>query len=349
MATNKKKIFITESMSQQGRALLHARDDIDLVEFPNMISQADFNAKLKEHAPVHGVALGGTRFGEPELESSKDMLVVTRIGVGFDAVDVPALSRRKVPLMVAGTANSPSVAECALFMMLTLAKRATEMHSLVRDNRWPDRLGMLPFDLFGKTILIIGFGRIGSRTAKRCLAMEMNVLVFDPYKPAADIKAAGCEPVADLDAALPRADFVSIHCPKKPETIGMFNADRLKRMKPKAFLINTARGGIVDEAALHARALIGQACRRGARCFRAGAAAGRPRVVCAAERHHGAACRRRHGGSRRPDERADRPQHSERAGWRSAAAERDQSGRARLIVQRKRPRTRPVHHRPAGK
>ena len=252
MATNKKKILVTESMSQQGRALLHARDDIDLVEFPNMISQADFNAKLKEHAPVHGVALGGTRFGEPELESSRDMLVVTRIGVGFDAVDVPALSRAKVPLMVAGTANSPSVAECALFMMLTLAKRATEMHSLVRDNKWPDRLGMLPFDLFGKTILIVGFGRIGSRTAKRCQAMEMNVLVFDPYKPAADIKAAGCEPVADLDAALPRADFVSIHCPKTPETIGMFNADRLKRMKPTAFLINTARGGIVDEAALHA-------------------------------------------------------------------------------------------------
>jgi D-3-phosphoglycerate dehydrogenase len=252
MATNKKKIFVTESMSQPGRALLNARDDIDLIEFPNMISQADFNAKLKEHAPVHGVALGGTRFGDPELESSKDMLVVTRIGVGFDAVDVPALSRRKVPLMVAGTANSPSVAECALFMMLTLAKRATEMHSLVRDNRWPERLGMLPFDLFGKTILIVGFGRIGSRTAKRCLAMEMNVLVFDPYKPAADIKAAGCEPVADLDAALPRADFVSIHCPKTPDTIGMFNADRLKRMKPKAFLINTARGGIVDEAALHA-------------------------------------------------------------------------------------------------
>jgi D-3-phosphoglycerate dehydrogenase / 2-oxoglutarate reductase len=252
MATNKKKIFITESMSRPGRALLSARDDIDLIEFPNMISQADFNAKLKEHAPVHGVALGGTRFGDPELESSKDMLVVTRIGVGFDAVDVPALSRRKVPLMVAGTANSPSVAECALFMMLTLAKRATEMHSLVRDNRWPERLGMLPFDLYGKTILIIGFGRIGSRTAKRCLAMEMNVLIFDPYKPASDIKATGCEPVTDLDAALPRADFVSIHCPKNPETIGMFNADRLKRMKPTAFLINTARGGIVDEAALHA-------------------------------------------------------------------------------------------------
>jgi D-3-phosphoglycerate dehydrogenase len=258
MATNKKKILVTESMSQQGRKLLHARDDIELVEFPNMISQADFNAKLKEHAPVHGVALGGTRFGDPELDSSGDMLVVTRIGVGFDAVDVPALSRRKVPLMVAGTANSPSVAECAVFMMLTLAKRATEMHSLVRDDKWADRLGMLPYDLFGKTVLIVGFGRIGTRTARRCLAMEMNVLIFDPYKPAADIKAAGCEPVTDLDAALRRADFVSIHCPKNPETVGMFNADRLKQMKPTAYLINTARGGIVDEAALHTALVSGK-------------------------------------------------------------------------------------------
>ena len=207
MATNKKKIFITESMSQQGRTLLRERDDVEIVEFPNMISAGDFEAMLREQAPVHGVALGATRFGEPELDASKDMKVVTRIGVGYDAVDVPALSRRRIPLMVAGTANSPSVAEQAMFMMLTLAKR--------------------------------------------CLAMEMNVLIYDPYKSAAEIKTAGCEPVADLDAALSRADFVSIHCPKTSETVGMFNAARLKRMKATAYLINTARGGIVDEPALY--------------------------------------------------------------------------------------------------
>jgi len=256
MATNKKKIFITESMSQQGRALLKERDDIEIVEFPNMISAADFEAMLRAQAPVHGVALGATRFGEPELEASKDMKVVTRIGVGYDAVDIPALSRRKIPLMVAGTADSPSIAERALFMMLTLAKRAVEMHSIVKDGKWGHRLGMLPYDLFGKTVLIIGFGRIGTRTAKRCLAMEMSVLIYDPYKSAAEIKAAGCEQVSDLDAALPRADFVSIHCPKTPETVGMFNAARLKRMKATAYLINTARGGIVDEPALY-DALVG--------------------------------------------------------------------------------------------
>jgi D-3-phosphoglycerate dehydrogenase / 2-oxoglutarate reductase len=251
MTTNKKKIFITESFSQMGRVLLGERDDVEMVEFPNMISARDFEAMLKEHAPVHGVALGATRFGEPELEASRDMQVVTRIGVGYDAVDVPALSRRKVPLMTAGTANSPSVAEQALFMMLTLAKRAAEMHAIVKDGTWGYRLGKLPYDLYGKTLLIVGFGRIGTRTAKRCLAMEMQVLVYDPYKSAEEIELAGCEPVADLDAALPRADFVSIHCPKTPETIGLFNAARFRLMKPTAYLVNTARGGIVDETALY--------------------------------------------------------------------------------------------------
>jgi D-3-phosphoglycerate dehydrogenase len=251
MTTNKKKLLITESFSQQGRALFRDRGDIEVIDFPNMISAPDFEKLLQQQAPVHGVALGATRFGEPELEAAKDMQVVARIGVGYDSVDVAALSRRKVPLMVAGTANSPSVAEQAMFMMLTLAKRGVELHALVKGGQWSTRLGLLPFDLFGKTVLIIGFGRIGTRTAKRCLAMEMNVLVYDPYKSPAEIKAAGCEPVADLDAALPRADFVTLHCPKTPQTTGMFNAARLARMRPSAYLVNTARGGIIVEAALH--------------------------------------------------------------------------------------------------
>ena len=258
MASNKKKIFITETMASGGRALLKARDDIELIEFPNLISAADFEALLKAHAPVHGVALGAIRFGEAELDAAQDMKVVTRIGVGYDAVDVPALSRRKIPLMVAGTANSPSVAEQALFMMLTLAKRANELHTLVRDGQWSTRLGKWPYDLFGKTALIIGFGRIGTRTAKRCMAMEMAVLVYDPYQPAAEIRDAGYEVVTDLDATLPRADFVSIHCPRTPETLGMFNAARLKRMKSQAYLINTARGGLIEEAALYDALTSGQ-------------------------------------------------------------------------------------------
>jgi len=251
MTTNKKKLLVTESLSPRGRALFAERGDIEVIEFPNMISASDFEALLHAQAPVHGVALGATRFGERELDASQDMKVVARIGVGYDAVDVPALSKRKVPLMTAGTANSPSVAEQALFMMLTLAKRGVELHALVKTGAWATRLGLLPFDLFGKTLLIVGFGRIGSRTAKRALAMEMTVQVYDPYKSAEEIAAAGCEPVSDLDAALPHADFISLHCPKTPETTAMIDARRLSRMKPTAYLINTARGGIVVEAALY--------------------------------------------------------------------------------------------------
>src|SRR6201995_636612 len=136
VSTNKKKIFVTQTLSPGARALLTERDDVELVEFANLISSNDFQAMLKQHAPVHGVALGATRFGEPELDASGDMKVVTRIGVGYDAVDVPALSRRRGPLMVAGTANSPSVAEQAMFMMLWLAKRAAEMHAVVKDGTW---------------------------------------------------------------------------------------------------------------------------------------------------------------------------------------------------------------------
>ncbi|MBN8971841.1 MAG: hydroxyacid dehydrogenase [Rhizobiales bacterium] len=258
MTTNKKKLLITESMSEHGWKLFKNRGDIEAIEFPNMIPQKDFVALLAEHAPVHGVALGATAFGDNELDASQDMKVVARIGVGFDAINVPALSKRKVPLMVAGTANSPSVAEQAIFMMMTLAKRGVELHALVKDGKWATRLGLLPFDLYGKTLLIVGFGRIGTRTAKRCLAMEMTVLVYDPYKSAEEIRAAGCEPVNDLDKALPLADFISLHCPKTPETVGLINAARLKLMKPTAYLVNTARGGIVVEAALYDALTSGQ-------------------------------------------------------------------------------------------
>jgi D-3-phosphoglycerate dehydrogenase / 2-oxoglutarate reductase len=251
MATNKKRLLITRSMAPAGWALLRERSDIEAMEFPNTIASADFAALLMQHAPVNGVALGVTPFGRQELDAGREFRVVARIGVGYDAVDVAALTARRVPLMVAGTANSPSVAEQAMHMMLMLAKRGAELHAMVQGGAWHDRLTAVPIDLFEKTVLIVGFGRIGSRTAKRCQAMEMHVLVYDPYRPASEIVAAGCEPVADLDAALPRADFVTIHCPKTTETVGMFDAARLARMKATAYLVNTARGGIIDEPALH--------------------------------------------------------------------------------------------------
>lgn len=252
MTSNMKRLLIPLSLPPAALALLDQRPDIETVAFPHVIAAADLNALLARHAPVHGVALGVTPFGEEGIDAARELAVVARIGVGFDAVDVAALTRRGIPLMVTGVANSPSVAEAALFMMLALAKRGAELDAIVKGHVWARRLDAAPFDLYGKTVLVIGFGRIGSRLAARCRAMEMTVLVFDPYRDADGIAAAGCEAVADLDAALPHADVVTLHCPKTPGTTNLFDARRLARMKPTAYLVNTARGGIVDETALHA-------------------------------------------------------------------------------------------------
>jgi D-3-phosphoglycerate dehydrogenase len=253
MATNKRKVMLPHTMGQQGKDIVLAREDIETVIYPAGIAQAELLPLLADCA---GIALSGTPYKQTEMDASPAMQVVARIGVGYDAVEVPALTARKVPLMTAGIANSTSVAEQAFHLMIALAKKHAALDRLVRDGRWTDRHGGLPMEISGKTVLIVGFGRIGTRQARRCLGFDMNVLIYDPYMDTAKIAAAGCEAVTDLDTALPRVDFVSIHCPKNPETIGMFNAARLAKMKKGAFIVNTARGGIIDEPALHA-ALVG--------------------------------------------------------------------------------------------
>jgi D-3-phosphoglycerate dehydrogenase len=248
MATNRKRILLPHTISRAAWAIAESRDDIELKSFPNDIKPENLPALLEE---VSGIALGATPFGTAALAAAPKMEVVARIGVGYDAVDVPALTARRIPLMIAGIANSVSVAENAMFFMMTLAKRGVAMDAIVREGRWWDKYQQLPVDLFEKTVLIVGFGRIGTRIAKRCLAHEMQVLVSDPYVDEKAIREAGCEPVRDLDTAISRADFITIHCPKTPETTGLFNEARLARMKPGAYIVNTARGGIIDERALH--------------------------------------------------------------------------------------------------
>ncbi len=252
MTTNMKRVFVTASLSAHGRAVFAERDDIEVRDFPHQLTGAEFQAALRAVAPVHGFILGATRMTAEELDIGEEVQVVARVGVGYDAIDIPTMTARGIPVMIAGEANSPSVAEQAMFMMLNLAKRANELDTMVRDNRWLDRFHAIPVDLYAKNVLVVGFGRIGSRTAKRCNAMEMNVLVYDPYKSEEEIGSAGCTAVKDLDAGVEKADFISIHCPKTPETLDMFNADRIARMKPTAYLVNTARGGIINETDLHA-------------------------------------------------------------------------------------------------
>ncbi|MBV8097026.1 MAG: hydroxyacid dehydrogenase [Acetobacteraceae bacterium] len=248
MADEKRKVLAPSNMGGAGWDILHSREDILLIPYPPTIAAEELHNLLLDAA---GIVVSFTPFGRAEVDAAPLLQVVARIGVGYDAVDVAALTARRIPLMTTGLANSTSVAEKALYFMLALAKRATLMDRLVREGRWHDRYRAMPMEVAGKTVLVVGFGRIGTRTARRCAALEMRVLVYDPYVAPEAIRSVGYEPAMDLDAALPVAEFVTIHCPKNSETIGMFGAARLAGMKHGAALINTARGGIVEEAALH--------------------------------------------------------------------------------------------------
>jgi D-3-phosphoglycerate dehydrogenase len=247
MATNKHRVLISKSLAPAGLNILQARDDVEAILYAPTTAAPELQARLFD---IDGIVLSLNRFGTAELAAAPRMKVVARIGVGFDTVDVPALTARKIPLMTVGLANAPSVAEQAFSLLFALAKRNAQHDAAVRAGTWRDSLTAYPVDFLNKVLLIVGFGRIGTRVAKRALAFEMRVLVYDPYVPAHVLKAAGCEPVTDLDAAVTAADFITVHCPKNAETAGMFGAARLARMKPSAYLVNTARGGIIDEAAL---------------------------------------------------------------------------------------------------
>ena len=244
---NRKKVLIVGRMPQAGIDVLKKRDDVDY-EILTDDSVGSLHPKLKD---ANAVTLGGTAFRQAELDAAPSMMVVARMGVGFDAVEIPALNKRKIPLMTTGIANSVSVAEHAMYMLLASARLTRKHDRFVREGAWGQRLSDLPADLAGKSILVVGMGRIGSRTVKRCAAFEMDVSVLDPNISEADIKKAGATKVTDLKAILPKVDFVSVHCPKSPETLNMFNAETLALMKPDAFLVNTARGGIINEEALY--------------------------------------------------------------------------------------------------
>ncbi|WP_042300725.1 hydroxyacid dehydrogenase [Paraburkholderia kururiensis] len=246
----KKRLLVAHILGQTGKDMLAARKDIEIIEFSNTLEQNAFRALLAAQPAVHGVILGLTGFGRTELEAASDLQVVSRIGVGYDAVDIAAMTEAGIPVMICTNANCDTVAEHTLFSILALAKRALELDALVRMSRWHDRYRYLPGEVRGREVLIVGFGRIGTRVARLCNALGMHVRVYDPYVANDAIHAAGADAVDDLDTALTTADFVTLHCPKTRETTGMFDAARLERFKRGAFLVNTARGGIVDECAL---------------------------------------------------------------------------------------------------
>lgn len=180
--------------------------------------------------------------------------ILARHGVGYDSVDVAALTERGIPLTITPEANAVSVAEHALMLMLATARQLKGYDANLRQARpvWGGQASLPSFDLAGRSVLVLGFGRIGTRVAKLCAAFGMRVLVRDPHIAKGSIRGLGFTPVDDAAEAAAAADIVTLHCPSNEQTRHMIDAAFLARMKRGAVFINTARGSIVDEAALDA-------------------------------------------------------------------------------------------------
>tara|TARA_Y100000588_G_scaffold135640_1_gene149202 strand:- start:266 stop:1231 length:966 start_codon:yes stop_codon:yes gene_type:complete len=240
------KIMIQTPISDGIKSVVESRDDVTYEHFTNHAEEY-----ILQHIGTYDAAiLGIAPFTRRIIEKAEKLKIVARVGVGYDAVDVPALTEHGIPLAIAGIANSVTVAEHSLLFMLALAKRSAQYDQEARKGNWNIRFEQPAWDLAGRTVLILGFGRIGRRLVSRCVAMEMRVLVHDPYIVQDAIVTAGAEPVGDWRAVLGEVDFLSVNCPKNGETNGMVGTAELATMREDAFVINTARGGIIDEAAL---------------------------------------------------------------------------------------------------
>lgn len=218
-------------------------------------------AFLEAIGEVEGIVARKIYLGAEEMDHAPRLKIIGRHGVGVDSVDLAEATRREILVTNTPGENRESVAELAVAFMLALARRIPQardaMHSLPKGDLAQFSALLKKFNLTGidlekKTLGIIGTGRIGSSVARKCLAaFEMEVKGYDPYVPAAAMKSFGVEKIDSLGAMLPQLDLLTVHCPLTSETRGMVGARELGKMKKGAYVINTARGGIVHERALY--------------------------------------------------------------------------------------------------
>lgn len=226
-----------DRLRQDGRFIIAAYPD----HSPERISAcADADAIIVRMTPIDA----------PLLEATGKLKIVARHGVGYDTVNLQALSERGIPLAITGDVNSGAVAEHALALMLALCKQITIHDRAVRADEFQIRDRFAAMELNGRTVLLVGYGRIGRKVARLAKAFGMKVTVFDPFADIRTIEAEGITYFSDLHRGLASADIVSVHAPKTPETTHLIDRAALRAMRKNAFLINVARGGLVDEQAL---------------------------------------------------------------------------------------------------
>lgn len=240
------KIGLVGSIHELGWEVLRSQGH-SIIE----VTDVSANNLKKELADVSGIVLRTAQMPNEVIDACPNLQIIARHGVGYDNVDLNYLNKKKIALGVTGTANAVSVAEHVMTFFLQLTKNIHLSDELTRKGKFQEK-GNLPafFELYQKNVLILGFGRIGQAVAKRCLGFEMNVYVYDPYVSKDTIEKMGCYSIL-IEDGFKLADFVSVHLPLNDKTKNFINAKSFQEMKDSCVIVNTARGGIINEQDLY--------------------------------------------------------------------------------------------------
>jgi D-3-phosphoglycerate dehydrogenase len=214
------------------------------------ITNFEENNLIKQLRDVDGILLRTAKLDENILSRCNNLKIISRHGVGYDNVDIKYLNHNKIALGITSTSNAVSVAEHVLTSFLYLTKNIHLSDQLTREGRFTDK-SSLPnfFELYQKNVIIFGFGRIGRAVAKRCLGFESNVYIYDPFVSKKIIEENKCKVIDKIDG-IKLADYISIHLPLNNETKNFIGEKELSLMKETAIIVNTARGGIINEESL---------------------------------------------------------------------------------------------------
>ncbi|MGA2812835.1 MAG: D-glycerate dehydrogenase [Candidatus Acidiferrum sp.] len=259
----KPKVLATRPLFPAARAILDATCDVEYFPPGRAVPRAELLQRVKDKEGL--VCLLTDAVNEELLRNAPKLRMVSNVAVGFDNIDVRACTKRGVVATNTPGVLDETTADFAWTLMMAVARRVGEGEALARSGKWTgwDLDQLVGGDVWGKTLGIVGFGRIGRAMARRAGGFRMKVIYSDAQRAAEDIEKELAAEYRPFDTLLAEADFVSVHVPLTPETRGMFSAPKFYRMKPSAFLINTSRGPVVDEnglvAALEAGKIAGAA------------------------------------------------------------------------------------------